>query len=79
MSAPDVGLAFRRPYVSRGLKAEKTDDQLQVIRRGIDLLDGIRHAGLRAGCGAWRLCVLSGPFRGLSPACGRDDRSARTG
>ena len=59
----------RRASISWRASAAAADDQLQVIRRGLDLIDGVRHAGIRADCGAWRLYVVSEarPFRGLSP------------
>jgi len=46
VSAQLLGLAF-----SRDRTQEKTDDQLQVIRRSLDLVDGVRHAGIRAVSG----------------------------
>jgi hypothetical protein len=30
-------------------RQEKIDDQLQVVRRSVDLVDGVRHAGICAG------------------------------
>jgi hypothetical protein len=41
------------PSSVAGRTQEETDDQLKVSRRSLDVVDGVRHAGIRAvGSGA---------------------------